>query len=101
MRKGVNATSRMAGTERRRHEYGEQISCLPKASAHAATALPRFGKYLSVSIGGGEKLKGSASYMLDIAEFESWSSVSTCPPSPGYVKLGVAGMRMDACRNLE
>jgi hypothetical protein len=52
-----------------RHEYGEQISCHPKASAHALTALPRFGKYLSVSIGGGEsyETQSQRSYILDIA----------------------------------
>ena len=52
-----------------RHEYGEQISCHPKASAHAVTVLPRFGKYLSVSIGGGEsyETQSQRSYILDIA----------------------------------
>jgi hypothetical protein len=51
-----------------RQEYGEQISCHPKASAHVASMLPRFGNYLFVSIGGGESYKQSQrSYILDIA----------------------------------
>jgi hypothetical protein len=51
------------------HEYGEQISCHPKAPAHAASVLPRFGKYLAVSIGGGEsyETQSQRGYILDIA----------------------------------
>jgi hypothetical protein len=70
MRNGANATSRMAGRLKGgQHQYGEQISCHPKASAHAASMLPRFGNYLSVSIGGGEShaSQSQCSEILDIA----------------------------------
>jgi hypothetical protein len=51
------------------HEYGERISCHPKAPAHAPSVLPRFGKYLAVSIGGGESYETQSQrrYILDIA----------------------------------
>jgi hypothetical protein len=83
-----------------RREYGEQISCHPIASAHAATVLPMFGKYLSVSIGGGEsyETKASAVTPRHCLSSKASVSVSTRPSSPGSGKLGVAGIGMGCLR---
>ena len=78
-----------------RHEYGEQISCHPKASAHAVSVLPRFGKYLSVFIGGGEsyETKRQRGYILDIAGVRKLQVRKHVPSLPAWA--------WDAFRNSE
>jgi hypothetical protein len=46
------------------------------------------------------QLKASAVRSSTLPEFESWSSVSTRPPSLGSIKLGVAGIGMGCMQEL-
>ena len=102
---GQRGTEEKAGHMRTANKFH------PKASAHAATVLPRFGKCLSVSIGCGEnyETQGQRRYLLDIARVRNVAIHRHVPSFAGFRQIGRHRHRrqtgccvsscMNACRN--
>ena len=98
MGKSANATSRGSGELKRLGICVRQTDFMPPKSISACgdraakvrKVLIRFNRMR-------RKLrnpKASADTSSPLPEFEMWQSTGTCPPSPGSVKLGVAGIGM-------